>query len=158
MIRTRTRVLAGLTAAATAAGLGVAMAGPSGAATTMTLTAKSIIGDNEGMIDMNGNHQPDPGDGFLVVETLYDSSGKAVGYDRGECQLIRGTSPSNAEAQCLVTLAIPGGQLAVQGIQKWANQSAELAITGGTGQYAGRAGSVRVTPGQSTTQLTITLQ
>ena len=156
------RALAVTTAALTVAGtaLGTALAVPGNAAQTMTFSGHPLNPDNQSFVDVNHNGQPDPGDAFVVADTLYNSSGKAVGYDRGTCTIIHVAGQNSGEVACHVIAAIPGGQLIFEGIQKIQNEFVEGAITGGSGDYAGRDGSARVTfpPNSNNSQITITLQ
>ena len=152
------RTAATLLAVATGgAGLAVALAVPGNAAQTMTLTAKQLYADGEDFVDVNGNGFPDKGDEILVADTLYDSAGHAVGYDRGTCTLIRSTATQKGgpapEAMCVITVALPGGQLVVTGIDKSMGQDVHAAITGGTGDYAGKGGEAHAV--NSTITLTI---
>jgi hypothetical protein len=72
-----------------------------------------------------------------------------VGHDAGVCTLTR-IPEKNAEqtlGNCVVTAAVKGGSLTVQGIVRFkaqAPQSAALAITGGTGRFNGAAGTADI--------------
>jgi hypothetical protein len=72
-----------------------------------------------------------------------------VGYDAGVCTLTR-IPEKNARqtlADCTVTAVVKGGSLTVQGVVRFKSQQPEpavLAVTGGTGRFAGAAGTVRV--------------
>ena len=72
-----------------------------------------------------------------------------VGYDAGVCTLTR-IPEQNAEqtlANCVVTAVWKTGALTVQGVVQFKSQqprAAVLAITGGTGRFAGATGTLRV--------------
>lgn len=99
------------------------------------------------------NKPPSPGDQFGVAEQL-TRNGKAYGSDAGSCTAIMG-----ATASCNVTLKLPKGHFAVQGLVNFSEKTASLAITGGTGKYKNARGFVEITNTQqeTTTPLTIHL-
>jgi hypothetical protein len=72
-----------------------------------------------------------------------------VGFDSGACTMTR-IPEKNAEqtiANCVVSVAVPGGSLTVQGAVHFKSgqpQPATLAVTGGTGKFNGKTGEVRV--------------
>jgi hypothetical protein len=106
------------------------------------------------------------GDYFVATENLF-RGGKKVGTDHAICTITRlepptGT-PKRGALQCLATLALPGGQITVQGV-RFASLSAQqpprftLAITGGTGAYKTAHGQVRIVDINATdSRLTLTL-
>jgi hypothetical protein len=76
------------------------------------------------------------------------SNGTKVGEDGGVCTAVRLTDVS-ATFQCNGTNALPGGQIAVQGLVTYGPGDEELkqdpysfAITGGTGKYRAARGEV----------------
>ena len=157
------RIMAAVAAAATAVGTAgiVAMATPGDAATTMTFIARTIQADAQDI--NNGSPQFGQGDGFVISETLYSSDMKSkVGYDSGFTTITH-LAGSGGWGEALVTLAVPGGQLTIQGVLKFTQTGPSgvnvLAITGGTGDFAGKQGTVKVEDiSDSDTKITITLQ
>jgi hypothetical protein len=73
-----------------------------------------------------------------------------AGYDAGVCTLTR-VPEKNAEqtlANCVVTAVVRNGTLTADGVVHFRSQQPEgavLAVTGGTGRFAGAAGTVSVT-------------
>ncbi len=85
-----------------------------------------------------------------------------VGYDAGVCTLTR-IPEKNAEqtlANCVVTAVWKSASLTIQGVVRFKSQQPEqavLAITGGTGHFAGAVGTVGVSFTKDFKILTITL-
>ena len=99
-----------------------------------------------------------------VTVTRKQGSGyPIVGFDSGVCTLTR-VPEKNAEqtlGNCVVTVAWKDGSLTVQGVVLFKSQepqSAELAVTGGTGSFAGAAGVVDVAFTKSRKILTFKLK
>jgi ABC-type transport system substrate-binding protein len=72
-----------------------------------------------------------------------------VGYDAGVCTLTRVPEQNAPQtlANCVVTAAVKGGSITVQGVIRFKSQQPEpavLSVTGGTGRFDGAAGTVRV--------------
>ena len=70
-----------------------------------------------------------------------------VGHDSGVCTLTRIPEPHARQtlANCVVTAVLPRGSLTVQGVVAFRSaqpQSASLAVTGGTGRFAGVVGTL----------------
>jgi hypothetical protein len=85
-----------------------------------------------------------------------------VGHDAGVCTLTRIPEPHAAQtlADCAATAVLPGGSLTIQGVLAFQAQQPQptvLAVTGGTGRFAGAAGTVAVTFTKNYKILTITL-
>jgi hypothetical protein len=75
--------------------------------------------------------------------------GRDVGEDGGTCTVTDITGYSGFMANCVVTLALRRGQITVQGLPAFEEETipdATLAITGGTGAYASANGQVTVRP------------
>ena len=73
-------------------------------------------------------------------DVLVDASGKRVGHDGFVCTV---TNPVGPEAECTLTLSLPGGIVTTQ----FLNSPPPLkvaAITGGTGRYVGARGEVTI--------------
>jgi type II secretory pathway pseudopilin PulG len=67
-----------------------------------------------------------------------------VGHQAGVCI---GTSVARAEAQCVATYVLPGGQITGQALIRLGDPAPYAgAITGGSGKYQGAEGEVRVQP------------
>jgi hypothetical protein len=67
-----------------------------------------------------------------------------VGHQAGVCTV---TSVARAEAQCVATYALPGGQITGQTLIHLGDPTPYLgAITGGSGKYQGAEGEIRVQP------------
>ena len=67
-----------------------------------------------------------------------------VGHQAGVCTV---TSVARAEAQCVATYVLPGGQITGQALIHLGDPTPYLgAITGGSGRYKGAEGEVRVQP------------
>jgi hypothetical protein len=106
-----------------------------------------------------GEKGPSIGDYFIFHERLM-KRGERVGTDSGRCDLIRATNRTFA-IHCMVTLTFAGkGQLTVQGAIKFKrgkNADPVLAITGGTGDFAGASGEFVLNEGQGPTRYEIHL-
>ncbi|WP_254047421.1 allene oxide cyclase barrel-like domain-containing protein [Streptomyces aureus] len=100
--------------------------------------------------------------GTVFRSTLFDQDGKQVGETGGTCDTTR-VDNGGAEV-CVVTYALPGGQLSVQGmvfgmLDPGPPPSFDNGITGGTGVYDRARGSVHadtIAPG--TRRFTIDLE
>jgi hypothetical protein len=72
-----------------------------------------------------------------------------VGHQAGVCIV---TSVARAEAQCVATYVLPGGQITGQALIRLGDPAPYAgAITGGSGKYQGAEGEVRVQPVSGTT-------
>ncbi|MBA2456352.1 MAG: hypothetical protein H0V48_07440 [Nocardioidaceae bacterium] len=94
-----------------------------------------------------GPRGPSDGDSFSFSENLF-SKGDRVGRDNGACTVTR-AKKNAVTAHCVVTLELRGrGLITIQGPLTFkrgaGSPDTTLAITGGTRQYAGAAGSVQV--------------
>jgi hypothetical protein len=91
---------------------------------------------------------------FVFSDILYDGpKGDRVGEDGGVCTITNRqpeTNPTEATAQCVATLSLSGGQITVQGLVTFPLAEGQLpppvdvAITGGTGEFEGAEGHIRV--------------
>jgi type II secretory pathway pseudopilin PulG len=71
-----------------------------------------------------------------------------VGHQGGVCTV---TSVARAEAQCLATYALPGGQITGQVLIVLGDPTPyAVAVTGGSGRYKGVEGEIRVDPASET--------
>jgi hypothetical protein len=91
---------------------------------------------------------PSIGDKNVFSDDLSPQKGSAkTGVDGGECTVVRIDQTTNSTtAQCVVTLSLADGQIAVQGLATFAEQEGPttivLPITGGTGSFRGASGEV----------------
>ena len=127
-------------------------------ARTLTVFAFDINngGPDPGFIPVPGTSRSSfaQGDELIINDqlTLPKLVGKGfpiIGHDSGVCTLTRlpERDARQTYASCVVTAVVRGGSLTVQGILSFHGQQplpAMLAVTGGTGRYAGAAGTVHV--------------
>lgn len=108
---------------------------------TQTLNLVGIEQPDSGG-DINvGDSGPSPGDGFLIAEDL-EEDGEAVGSDAGACTFTGGADRPQG-ASCEITLDLDDrGSIAVQGLLHFDSDTAELAVVGGTGEFAGASGTL----------------
>jgi hypothetical protein len=85
-----------------------------------------------------------------------------IGHDSGTCTFTRILSPHEGLADCVATAVLKGGSLTVQGVVEISSAGAprpsDLAITGGTGTYAGARGTLHQRNTTNHAIYTITLQ
>jgi hypothetical protein len=90
------------------------------------------------------------GDQNVFSDDLSPQKGSATtGFDGGVCTIVRIDEKANsATAQCVVTLSLADGQIAVQGLATFAEEGQPttlvLPITGGSGSFSGASGEVTV--------------
>jgi len=84
----------------------------------------------------------------IVFTTQLLKGDTEVGHQGGVCTV---TSVAHAEAQCVATYALPGGQITGQALIVVGDPAPyAVAITGGSGKYKGVEGEVRVDPASET--------
>ena len=87
------------------------------------------------------------GDQFVFSGDLF-RAGEKVGIDGGVCTLVRLVSMVSATSQCVATAELPKGQITVQGLLTFTEETegepSLLAITGGTGKYREAQGELKV--------------
>jgi allene oxide cyclase-like protein len=86
------------------------------------------------------------GDQFVFADDLY-RDGRWVGDDGGSCTITRFESYDEFDANCIDTLRLRGGQIALQGLVTFSDGGLDrstVAITGGTGSYRGASGEVDI--------------
>ena len=84
----------------------------------------------------------------IVFTTQLLKGATEVGHQGGVCTV---TSVARAEAQCVATYALPGGQITGQALIIVGDPAPyAVAITGGSGRYLGVEGEVRVRPASET--------
>jgi hypothetical protein len=88
------------------------------------------------------------GDYFVFSDNLFKHK-RRIGQLDGQCTVTRLDRKANSfTQQCLVTATLPRGHLTVQGVITFTDPEQDtftLAVTGGTGAYAGAGGEVHVT-------------
>jgi hypothetical protein len=87
------------------------------------------------------------GNQFLTTDEVYQQ-GRKVGDDAAVCQFMADLGQAGGRFQCVATLSLPEGQLTAQGLvtlTQTGGQPVTLAITGGTGAYAGARGTAHST-------------
>jgi hypothetical protein len=81
------------------------------------------------------NRPPSRGDGFIMTEKIFDpASGDRIGRGEAACTII---DASHGRLVCTGVAVLPQGRIMFQGGDK-----PPLAITGGTGAFAGARGTV----------------
>ena len=143
----KTHVRFGMAAAAAAALVGSVWAGWAGAAPSGRTIEIHAATAEENFMDV------DPagfslGDTVVIHDHLTNAGGKPAGHDGVVCTVTLATSRS-AQFQCLVTAHLKGGDLTAQGLFTEPFRTPHhptflIAVTGGTGAYAGAAGYVSV--------------
>ena len=87
------------------------------------------------------------GDQFIFSGDLF-KHGKKVGIDGGVCTIVRLEPMVSATAQCVATAELPKGQITVQGLLTFTEETegepSFLAITGGTGKYREAQGQLKI--------------
>ena len=87
------------------------------------------------------------GDQFVFSGDLF-RSGEKVGIDGGVCTIVRLEPRVSATSQCVATAELPKGQITVQGLLTFTEETEgepfRLAITGGTGKYKEAQGELKV--------------
>ncbi len=81
-----------------------------------------------------------PGDQFTQADALF-INGKRVGSDGLACTFTRVAGNFN-QAQCLLTLRLPKGQITAQTLSSSTAKAFVFAITGGTGAYRDAGGYI----------------
>ena len=125
-------------ATCTAVLLAAVTVGSAGAQTARTITV--IEHATTDVTTDTGKRGDSVGDVLTFANTVFDAADtKKVGTDQGYCvRVVAGSS-----YECNWTLILPRGQIVVEGPFFDAKDST-LAITGGTGGYAGARGSMRL--------------
>jgi len=94
-----------------------------------------------------------PGDETIVNDQLTVTHKRKggypiIGHDSGTCTFTRIISPREGLADCVATAVLHGGSLTAQGVvaisAAGTPRPSDLAITGGTGKYAGVRGTLHL--------------
>lgn len=111
-------------------------------------------------IDMapRGDRPPSPGDYFVITNGLY-KAGERVGALHATCVVTRqAANPERTPLFCSGSYRIPGGTLVGSALLSSSGTS-HIAVTGGTGRYAGASGtSTEVNNEDGTGTVTIVLE
>lgn len=103
-------------------------------------------------------HAPRQGTRFGFGGTI---SGEESGYDRAVCTAIGNLRTRDRAAKvtlCTIQFELSQGSLSVQGMTPQHSHNTPLAVTGGTGAYAGARGTLLVEQGrQDSSTQTVTL-
>ena len=100
---------------------------------------------NETTVHRSGDRDT-VGDLLVFANKVYDAANKVeVGSDQGYC--VRTVAGKSWE--CFWTLLLKAGQITVEGPFMYSGDSL-LAVTGGTGKYAGARGSLKLHPRDAT--------
>lgn len=143
-----------IAAAATAALAGSTLIGSAGAQTTpATLELVQLERDvRTGFVDNPPRRRESAGDVFTIRGPVRDASGRRAG--RAEAAF---TQTGRRSALGAATFVLAGGRLMISGIVDGGGTDT-LAVVGGTGAYAGAAGTVRITEGRRRTVFSFTLR
>jgi hypothetical protein len=98
--------------------------------------------EQEALIDV-GKKGDSLGDQVVFNESLRARHSGDDGETHGVCT-ITALDRGDATLQCLVTARLDDGDLTIQGLVETDERTATLAVTGGTGDYTGASGEVRV--------------
>lgn len=93
----------------------------------------------QGDLGKKGVSQGDP---LVYNSDLLDGRGNTVGRSVCECVVITPKGEDLGLTNCQTTYQLKGGQIVMQGIFDLSSTSNEMAVTGGTGRYAGKTGEV----------------
>jgi hypothetical protein len=123
-----------------------------------------VIRVTEIIVQEAGIDLGEPGDGlgdqFVFSGDLF-RHGEKVGIDGGVCTIVRLEPRVSATSQCVATAELPKGQITVQGLLTFSEETegepSRLAITGGTGNYRTAHGELIVT-GLSETESRLTFR
>ena len=135
--------------AATVTGFSAAAVSPSWShsdatsSSTLTLVGKPT---GEAFLD-HGRPGPTAGDEFVTAQRLV-RRGRSVGRAGGSCQIVAPAPGANRFTfHCAVTLRLPAGQIAMNGLATFGEEGPQpmrMAITGGTGSYRKARGQATV--------------
>ena len=135
----------------------VTSAGAIDTPTTLTFVNHPV---NETGIDVNGNHELDPADGWVNYSQLLEDD-VVVGKLVSSCQYVK-VSPNGMKGvlQCVLTAELAEGQITVQGrlaLSPEAARGLAFAVTGGTGDYVNVGGYVTAEPIEGSMDSTVTI-
>jgi len=136
-------------AVASIAALGLPMVGPLGQTAAADTTLVLYEHDTEQHVVDVGKPGPGPGDQFIFAGDLFDRPGGVfLGRTAGVCTTLTGNDKAGQQA-CGVTMNLPGGQIAVQGLADTAallgrGDTVPFYIAGGNGIYRDARGDATV--------------
>ena len=110
-------------------------------------------------VDQSGRFEPTIGDQFISTDGLYAWAGTRRGERVGRVHVI-GTIISPTMASISATAVLRGGSVQVEGLQLFSSRVITLAVTGGTGRFAGARGTVTVRQigGENSTRSSVVLR
>jgi hypothetical protein len=98
------------------------------------------------------------GDLFVLSNPVLDKSQThRLGRSAAQCTTSAAGSPQTAIATCFGTLTLNDGTLAIQTTVRGEPRKTTMAVTGGTGAYAGARGTLVAVAGRSGSTDTVTL-
>jgi hypothetical protein len=111
---------------------------------TLTLVGKEAT---SAFLDHGRDGTPSVGDEFVSAQRLL-RRGKVVGRSGGACQVVAPAPGRDRNTfHCSLTLRLPGGQIALEGLGTFGQEGPQplaMAITGGTGSYRAARGQASV--------------
>lgn len=156
----------GLTLGAGAVALGgVALTAGSSSASTPDIGPDAVelkaVTTQSGESD-TGRKGPSLGDRFTFAEDLFYWKGdRRIGTDGVDCVItfVARKAPAESESQCVGTLRMARGQIAVQGLVRHLGKAdSVVAVIGGTGEFRGTSGNLTIHQVDSkTSKLTLKL-
>jgi hypothetical protein len=132
---------------------------PAGATSPPTVMNLLDLTTRQGTVGGTPNGPPAPGTIYTFHDVVFKwngaKRGAAVGHVDGSVQFV-----SASYAPLSVVASLPGGQLVIVGNGASGGRVQRLAITGGTGSYAGARGEVivRTIGGENSPKSAITLR
>ncbi|MET8507704.1 hypothetical protein ABZV60_24080 [Streptomyces sp. NPDC004787] len=125
--------------------LGALAVGSAGAADPATAPAKHVeilelkVGNLQyDGVDL-GPAGPSLGD-VSVFSGTTSKDGRVIGLGGGTCEVVR-IEGARQTSQCVITARLEGGTLTMQALREGASPDLAMALTGGTGAYAGASGT-----------------
>jgi len=97
------------------------------------------------LADVNNNHRPDPGETFVLVDTLH-RHGQVVGRNYISCTFV-----TRSVTQCTYTVNLRAGKISGNGsvpANTRPGRSFVIPVTGGSGRFANVRGDARITEGR----------
>jgi hypothetical protein len=137
------RIAVAILAIGILAGVGAAAAGGRGTQARVTKFRELAKGGTYQYVD-NPPHGVSIGDFAAFSSVLADRSGKHIGRIDVQCVITAGRTLAKAHQTCTGVLTLPGGQVTDAVGIVGAPTNAVIAVTGGTGAYAGARGTLTV--------------
>jgi hypothetical protein len=96
--------------------------------------------DNPPRATNRRNPRTSPGDAFAFSTPLFSERNERIGAVHAQCVVTRGGTERRSGSQCMGTLILPEGTLAVSAVAQGDDET--IAVVGGTGAYEGARGSI----------------